>query len=165
MAVKYQRVLVYVTILFLLVLCKIWYSKNNHSSKNCENDCKKKLLIEFQNENSHFHLKVPYVKKLGIYDFSDMSVQPSILHDHTDILFLVITRWTAIENRNVMRNTFGKIIKDKENFEDNIHYNYKLLFTFSLPENPTLEGKNFIQIYALKYVWYLFVSNSRFTNN
>ena len=94
-----------------------------------------------------------------------MSVQPSILHDHTDILFLVITRWTAIENRNVMRNTFGKIIKDKENFEDNIHYNYKLLFTFSLPENPTLEGKNFIQIYALKYVWYMFVSNSRFTNN
>ena len=98
------------------------------------------FIISFR---SDFHLKHDFVQKLGIYDLSEFSAKPDSFEQNIDVVFIVITRWTAKDNRDVMRNTFGKVIKSKS---ETFVYNYKLMFLFSLPNNPKVCFKQLLLI-------------------
>ena len=66
----------------------------------------------------------------GIYNFKDYSIKPEDIPASTEIISIVITRWDSYDVRRVIREmfAFGK---------NNKTLNYKLLFLYDLPENPS----------------------------
>ena len=67
----------------------------------------------------------------GLYEFRNDSIKSSQLNKNTEVIVLVITRWNAVENRNVLRDVF-KSVKQSD-----LSMQYKLLFLFNYPQNLT----------------------------
>ena len=75
-------------------------------------------------------LKLHY--QAGIYEFRDISIQPNDINWKTDVIFLIITRWTSVD----LRNYFRLMLK---NDAGRTKLTYKTIFLFNYDDSATNE--------------------------
>ena len=63
----------------------------------------------------------------GIYKYQKVSILPEDVPSDTNVIAIVITRWSSKERRNVLRDMY-------ESGTKNTTLKYKLIFLFNLPD-------------------------------
>ena len=63
----------------------------------------------------------------GIYKYRKVSILPEEVPTDTNVIAIVITRWSSKERRNVLRDMY-------ESGTKNTTLKYKLIFLFNLPD-------------------------------
>ena len=81
----------------------------------------------------------------GIYTYRKFSILPEDVPSDTNVLAIVITRWSSEERRNVLRDMYDSGTK-------NTTLKYKLLFLFNLPEGLNLWTQHYWYILYRIYI-------------
>ena len=113
------------------------------------------VILSWLNQNKIFLIEVPmwwWVFKClfdfifsGIYTYRKVSIQPEDVPSDTNVLAIVITRWSSEERRNVLRDMYDSGTK-------NTTLKYKLLFLFNLPEGLNLWTQHYWYILYRIYI-------------
>ena len=68
---------------------------------------------------------------LGIYQFRNNSLKPSDISSNTNVILLIITRWTSFDLRGALR----QMLKN----DDRTKFEYKTIFLFNYDDSASKE--------------------------
>ena len=63
----------------------------------------------------------------GIYQFRNISIKPSDINSNTNVILLIITRWTSFDLRGALR----QMLKNDERTK----FEYKIIFLFNYDDS------------------------------